>query len=99
MKRKDLFAFSRKKTIQLDLKTSLWYKMVKIPGPALAHSRASVLIVSNSEVTEGRALSKTAAFRCFQIHHAVSIIIDEMPLRSWRGVVCITSDHQSAHLS
>jgi hypothetical protein len=50
----------------------------------------------NRDLTEGSALSKTAAFRCFHIHHAVSMIIDEVPLRSWRGAVCTTSDHHSA---
>jgi hypothetical protein len=50
----------------------------------------------NKEDTEGRMLSKTTAFRCFQIHHAVSMITDEVPLRSWRGVVRTTSDHHSA---
>jgi hypothetical protein len=50
----------------------------------------------NRDATDGRALSKTAAFRCFHIHHAVSMIIDEVPLRSWRGAVRTTSDHHSA---
>jgi hypothetical protein len=36
----------------------------------------------NKDVTDERALSKTAAFQCFQIHHAVIIIIDEAPLRN-----------------
>jgi hypothetical protein len=47
------------------------------------------------EGTEGCALSKITAFRCFQIHHAVSMMSDEVPLRSWRGVVRTTSDHHS----
>ena len=52
-------------------------------------------MVSISARTEGLALSKTTAFRYFQIHHAVSIITDEVPLRNRRGVECRTSDHQS----
>jgi hypothetical protein len=51
---------------------------------------------SNKDGTEGCALSKITAFRCFQIHHAVSMMIDEVPLRSWRGVVRTASDHHSA---
>jgi hypothetical protein len=50
----------------------------------------------NKEATEGRALSKTAAFLCFQIHHAVSMMSDDVPLRNWRGEVRTTSDHHSA---
>lgn len=50
----------------------------------------------NTDITEGRAFSKIAAFRCFQIHYAVSMIIDEVPLRSLRGAVRTTSDHHSA---
>ena len=73
-------------TIQLNPETILGEKLAK----------ASTLIVSSREDTEGRALSKTAAFRCFQIHHAVSMISDEVPFRNWRGVVCNTSDHHSA---
>jgi hypothetical protein len=51
---------------------------------------------SNKDGTEGCALSKITAFRCFQIHHAVSMMSDEVPLRSWRGVDRTTSDHHSA---
>jgi hypothetical protein len=50
----------------------------------------------NRVVTEGRTLSKTTAFRCFHIHHAVSMITDDVPLRSWRGAVRTARDHHSA---
>ena len=51
--------------------------------------------MSSRKETEGRALSKTVAFRCFQIHHAVSMISDEVPFLNWRGVVRNTNDHHS----
>nr|XP_051215811.1 uncharacterized protein LOC127333471 [Lolium perenne] len=65
-------------------------------APVFAHCRASVLMSPSKEGTEGCALSKIAAFRCFQIHHAVSMTIDDVPLRNWRGAVRTTCDHHSA---
>jgi hypothetical protein len=48
---------------------------------ASAHARASSLIVSIREATEGRVLSKTTMLRCFEIHHVVSSSIDEVHFR------------------
>jgi hypothetical protein len=49
----------------------------------------------NKDDIEGCALSKIVAFRCFHIPHVISMITEEVLLRSWRGVVCTTSDHHS----
>ena len=68
-------------------------------GPALGLERASVLMVFIKAPTKGRALSKTTVFRCFQIHHAVSIITEEVSLRSARGVERRANDHQSTKSS
>ena len=56
-------------------------------------------MVSTKAPTEGRALSKTIAFRCFQIHHAESTITEEVPLRNARGVLLRTNAHQAANSS
>jgi hypothetical protein len=74
------------RTIQLNPESSLGEQLVNAPSPAWAHDRASALIVSSKEAIEGWALSKTAALQCFQIHHAVSMISDGVPLHSRRWV-------------
>jgi hypothetical protein len=49
-------------------------------APADAQERASSRIVSERLAVLGIAASKTTALRSFQIHHAVSMINDEVPL-------------------
>jgi hypothetical protein len=49
-------------------------------APALAQSAASALILSRNMGTEGLSLSKTQAFRCFQIIQAVG-------LGTWGGLL------------
>jgi hypothetical protein len=44
-------------------------------------------------------LLKTAALRCYQIHHAVSRIIDEVPLHSAWGVARSAEAHQTVKSS
>jgi hypothetical protein len=75
--------------------TSLGEQQANFPGPACAHDLDLALIVSSREATEGCTFSKTAALRCLQIHHVVSMISNEVPLRSMLGLDHSTVAHQA----
>ena len=54
-------------------------------APALAHMRASSLMMPESREVEGFSPSNMQAFRCFQSHHAVRMIKEAKPLRAGDG--------------
>lgn len=55
-------------------------------APAAAHNRASERIVRRRLLKLGDALSNTIVFRCFQIHHTINMINEEVPLPKAHGV-------------
>ena len=67
-------------------------------APACAQHLASALILSTSEVTEGRAFSKTHSLRCFQIIQGTSMAMDCRPFRSACGVCPFVRCHQSVRV-
>ena len=63
-------------------------------APALAQRAASSLIFSTRPWAEGRALSNTQSFLCFQIIHGTSRVVEASPLRKGLGVACLAAIHQ-----
>jgi hypothetical protein len=68
-------------TTRLDL-YGAGIKTCKPITSAVAQEQALDRIMSRRLLVLSDALSKTATFPCFYIHHAVSIISDEVPLGS-----------------